>query len=189
MTFKEEMSSAALTFESNMTDAILRIKSKQKAIKNMEYELQLLKDDIVNIANRRPNDIIVSYIPLAKKWLDMKNKVDKRKNCTEKTAYKFLCEKLSEYIGLPISNINKIWQIGMQSPCGYNIDLDGHYTLEIPVYGNLTYDYVYMFNGAKYRLLESKAGNSCLYAVWECYNLQDIKKYFTEKENNVKHET
>ena len=182
MTFKEEMSSAALAFENNMTDAMLRIKSKQKAIKNMEYELQLLKDDIVNIANRRPNDIIVSYIPLAKKWLDMKNKVDKRKNCTEKTAYKFLCERLSEYMGLPVSDIKEIWQIGMQSVCGYDINIDGYFTLEVPVYGHLTYDYVYMFNGAKYRLLESKVGNSCLYAVWEGYDLCKLAECFTREE-------
>lgn len=98
-----------LSYEVMMLKIRERVKAKELAIAELQYELDLLEAEEVRIAHTGVKDSMWMFVREAADWI--RTRVNKTKACPGKTAYRFLMERLSEVTEVSIKEIRGI-QLG-----------------------------------------------------------------------------
>ena len=174
------------SYEAKMLKIRERIKAKEQAIAELQYELSLLKAEEVRIAHTGVNDQMWMFVRATADWI--RTRVNKTKACPGKTAYRFLMERLADVAGIPIKEITDITGCGLGTYYACSIQfvtsLGDVYCLYLPNYSELSAEDLEATHYGRYRLtkargpLKKKEAVTIWDAVWEGYDIEELKEYF-----------
>lgn len=125
-----------------INEAMNLMKSEQAEIDKHTRLYQLTKEDLAYQIRHNINYIWFDYfLEDAKKWIDMRDKCDKRKKYTEKLGYDYLVSKLKEIFDVENIDILELITEGydrFDTWCIFTTDTDYIYYLIVPTIKNVS---------------------------------------------------
>lgn len=160
-----------------------RIEAKQEKIDELKYELSLLENAAEATINRNADYVFTPWIPGATRWLQKKDKIDKRKSDLDKTAFKYLNDALERTTCRKVA-ITKIARCGWECyawDVTFNVKDDkAEYRLQIPRFGNIEYKYADAAYWGHFALLKTEPGQGYWSLVWTGAEPELLNEYFKE---------
>lgn len=163
------------------------IQKKEETIENLQYEIDLLKDDGANVINLmgKRNGIYYYTIPRIEgtnRWLNKRDSVDKRLKDEDKDHYHRLIATLTSWVGESVKDITNIVEYGYDC-YAYGIDFvlstDAEYTyrLDVPNYGHIGPEHLYDVKWGMLALYKCKLYENVNYlrAIWCDYDINSLK--------------